>query len=607
MKPSLESTFENAQNVSELQAAKVDSKEKMDCHATASAAARNDSTQNAYTSISTACNGGEKVDFSVKVDFQSAYNGDENSLCEKVDSTNTQEILKVDSRNAQNLHKQADSTFLSSRDFRKEVVAIHKGVKADSRSDSASAEFVDSKETSATPKRYPLFSKETSRCSFSKETSLRLFSKETCFGFALHRCRLFSKETAFCDDKQPNDSKNCGGALRALGQFGGGSYLSGNDCPQTAPIASNCLPKAELIAPKFHIFFNSSTPYLKYLSVLLHSIVAHANAADSTPFSFHILLDSRGFDEYSPQELAKLPALESLLNSVHSCAIITHDCAALLDTLPVEVNPSRVIYSRLFLARFVDLRVEKCLYLDVDMLALGDIREIFANDLQDSIIAVARDVVSTQAPLPAKDRSKAPYVFGKKHCYFNSGMMLVNLPKWRACKIEQQALAFLQAYSPICFDQDVLNAIISDQITLLDMCWNFQMQFYNQYRFYEYRIAQGLSRTNPLAQSFHNRKLIHYVCEPKPWDSPYLALDSTHLPMFGYERAIWWDLARKTKPFAKELIELESSFASTALEDYAHALSKDLQAMQLRVDKIIALLKNPLGFVYRACKARFTQ
>ena len=233
--------------------------------------------------------------------------------------------------------------------------------------------------------------------------------------------------------------------------------------------------------------------------MLLHSIVAHANAADSTPFSFHILLDSRGFDEYSPQELAKLPALESLLNSVHSCAIITHDCAALLDTLPVEVNPSRVIYSRLFLARFVDLCVEKCLYLDVDMLALGDIREIFANDLQDSIIAVARDVVSTQAPLPAKDRSKAPYVFGKKHCYFNSGMMLVNLPKWRACKIEQQALAFLQAYSPIYFDQDVLNAIISDQITLLDICWNFQMQFYNQYRFYEYRIAQGLSRTNPLS------------------------------------------------------------------------------------------------------------
>ena len=54
-----------------------------------------------------------------------------------------------------------------------------------------------------------------------------------------------SKETAFCNEYALNDSKNCGGALRALGQFGSGSYLSGNDRPQIAPIASNCPPKAE--------------------------------------------------------------------------------------------------------------------------------------------------------------------------------------------------------------------------------------------------------------------------------------------------------------------------------------------------------------------------
>ena len=54
-------------------------------------------------------------------------------------------LEKVDSSlNAQNLHKQADSTFLSSRNFRKEVVAIHKFAKADSSNDySANAEFVD--------------------------------------------------------------------------------------------------------------------------------------------------------------------------------------------------------------------------------------------------------------------------------------------------------------------------------------------------------------------------------------------------------------------------------------------------------------------------------
>lgn len=412
-------------------------------------------------------------------------------------------------------------------------------------------------------------------------------------------------ENAAILNEPTNDSKNCGGALRVLGQFGGRSYLSGNDCLQTAPIASNRSPKAELLTPKFHIFFNASTPYLKFLSVLLHSIIAHANATNSAPFAFHILLDSRGFDEDSPQELAKLPALESLLNSTHPCTISTHDCATLLDTINAPKNQTRVIYSRLFLARFVPECVQKALYLDVDMLALSDVREIFASDMQDSIIAVVRDVVSKQSPLSARDATGAPYHFSPKHIYFNSGMMLINLPKWREKRIEQRCVEFLNTYCALYFDQDALNAVVGENAHYLDISWNLQTQFYNQYRFYEYRIANALSYKNPLAQSFAARKIIHYVCEPKPWSSPYLALDSTHLPMFGYERAIWWDLARKTTPFAKQLIELESSFAS--LEDYAHALSKDLQAMQLRVDKIIALLKNPLGFAYRACKARFTK
>ena len=85
----------------------------------------------------------EKVDSSCEAmdchaDFQSARNDRKNTASE-----NAVSLEKADSRNAQNLHKQADSTFLSSRDFRKEVVAIHKGAKADSR---ACGKKADSKE-----------------------------------------------------------------------------------------------------------------------------------------------------------------------------------------------------------------------------------------------------------------------------------------------------------------------------------------------------------------------------------------------------------------------------------------------------------------------------
>ncbi|STO97913.1 hypothetical protein [Helicobacter canis] len=47
----------------------------------------------------------------------------------------------------------------------------------------------------------------------------------------------------------PHDSKSCGGVLAGFGAIWGGSYLSGNDYPQIAPIASNCSPKAESPTP----------------------------------------------------------------------------------------------------------------------------------------------------------------------------------------------------------------------------------------------------------------------------------------------------------------------------------------------------------------------
>ena len=71
-----------------------------------------------------------------------------------------------------------------------------------------------------------------------------------CHAIATALARNDKKHALVKVDSSPNDSKICGGALRVLGQFGGGSYLSGNDYPQIAPIASNCSPKAESLQAK---------------------------------------------------------------------------------------------------------------------------------------------------------------------------------------------------------------------------------------------------------------------------------------------------------------------------------------------------------------------
>ena len=75
-------------------------------------------------------------------------------------------------------------------------------------------------------------------------------AKMDCHALPSGKTRNDKRHALVKVDSSPNDSKICGGALRVLGQFGGGSYLSGNDYPQIAPIASNCSPKAESLQAK---------------------------------------------------------------------------------------------------------------------------------------------------------------------------------------------------------------------------------------------------------------------------------------------------------------------------------------------------------------------
>ena len=74
-------------------------------------------------------------------------------------------------------------------------------------------------------------------------------------------------------------------------------------------------------------------------------------------------------------------------------------------------------YLRLYLAdRLKD--VNKVLYLDCDMIALGDIKDLWSQDVSAYIAALVKDAEGTNLNHLGKLRPKT---------YFNSGMMLINL------------------------------------------------------------------------------------------------------------------------------------------------------------------------------------
>lgn len=167
----------------------------------------------------------------------------------------------------------------------------------------------------------------------------------------------------------------------------------------------------------FHIVFSADENYIPYTAVLIASIVQNtdtskgferlcqsSNMGDNSAirnlkveslskrqegYIFHILSDS-----VSEQAREKLKGLEKSLTEIYPCTIQVH----IMQEFDFKQFPkcgaahsNYLPYYRLKMDAFLNREVEKCLYLDSDMLCLFDIRELFALDLSDKIVAAVGD------------------------------------------------------------------------------------------------------------------------------------------------------------------------------------------------------------------------
>ena len=90
--------------------------------------------------------------------------------------------------------------------------------------------------------------------------------------------------------------------------------------------------------------------------------------------------------------------------------------------------------------------------------------------------------------------------------YFNAGVLLIDLDRWRKERISEKALEYLAQHlqSPYA-DQDALNFACDGLWKRLDPRWNFQP-------FYEKRkIADMDSKERP--------GIVHFVTQAKPWNA----------------------------------------------------------------------------------------
>ena len=183
---------------------------------------------------------------------------------------------------------------------------------------------------------------------------------------------------------------------------------------------------------------------------------------------FHILDGGLGEEAQS--------GLRKLAERCHSgVRLICHAVPeASLEAFVPGPGNSRMYYARIGMASVL-ADVERVIYLDSDTLVLGDLSQLWETNRNDSIAMVCRDrkvlQLSEDSPWPlTPTEANLPY--------FNSGVMLVDLEKWRAEDIEQRSLDLISKPSGPYrwWDQTILNHVLRGKIGFLPQEWNWQSE-----------------------------------------------------------------------------------------------------------------------------------
>ena len=140
--------------------------------------------------------------------------------------------------------------------------------------------------------------------------------------------------------------------------------------------------------------------------------------------------------------------------------------ADILKNIVIATFPITIWY-RILLPYILDC--QKILYLDSDIINLKPLKELFQINMNDFYLLAVPDLEKTQ-----NDRITALNL--KTDTYFNSGVLMINIPKWLNNDISNQILNTAKIYGNqlILPDQDALNIVFqkNNSVFYLDKKYN---------------------------------------------------------------------------------------------------------------------------------------
>lgn len=269
------------------------------------------------------------------------------------------------------------------------------------------------------------------------------------------------------------------------------------------------------------IFFAIDDGYMPFLAVALESLIE--NSSKKYYYSIKVLYTK--ISEENKKKINKYKRENVNIEFVD----LNYYIEKVKDKLYTRDYYTNTTYFRLFIANLYP-QYNKAIYLDSDIVVLGDIAELYNQDMGDNLIAAAPDDVIQTIKVFQEYAEKVVGVADYRN-YFNAGILLMNLDEFRKFDFQNKFLYLLETIKfTVAQDQDYLNRLCKGKVKIIDKAWD----------------------TMPIGNETLEEKdvkIVHYNLADKPW----------HYDNIKYKE-YFWKYAKKTE-YYNEICKIKENYS----------------------------------------------
>jgi lipopolysaccharide biosynthesis glycosyltransferase len=277
----------------------------------------------------------------------------------------------------------------------------------------------------------------------------------------------------------------------------------------------------------FHIAFCVDNHYFRSMGATIASVIANN---PQRRFTFHVFAFA-----IPDAQCRRLDTLEQNPNITVRRHVVDQAVFSEFSEMIRCSYYSLSTFTRLVIPSLLKDVTDKVLYLDADMLCVGNIDELAAMDISDTIAVVISDV-GWKNKTGMDGRYTVLNLENRQ--YFNAGVIYINITEWERNGVSDATMrTLLQTDKKLDFnDQDALNIVLDGRARYVPVKWN-----------YIYSMIADLTQGKLRMAAVGDAVFIHFAGAIKPWND-WSGHDACDLFRKYHALSAWSDMPLDQEP-----------------------------------------------------------